>query len=202
MPYSRAMSRSPSTLRTAALIAGGALSVHELRFLIAPAGAAESASAGHGYLPLAGFAVAVALAAALAHFAAAAGRAIRTGRHDPGGSGFAATWVAVTVAIVAVFLAQELVEAALTGRAAQGLSAVLGSGGWVALPLAVAVGALVAMALAGARAAVAAAARRAEPGPLPSDDSDSIAFGLHAGHPPAFAALAAHLSGRAPPLLP
>jgi len=196
------MGRSPSTLRTAALIAGGALSVHELRFLLAPAGAAESFSAGHGYLPMAGFVVAVALAAALAHLAAVAGRAIQTCRHEPGGSGFAATWLAVTLAIAAVFLAQELVEAALTGRASQGLVAVLGSGGWVALPLAVAVGALVALALAGARAAVAAAARRAERGALANNDADRIAFGLQLGHPPAFAALAGHLSGRAPPLLP
>ena len=201
MPYSRAMSRSPSTLRTAALIAGGALSVHELRFLIAPAGAAEASSAGHGYLPLAGFLVAVALAAALAHLAAVVGRAIRTGRHEPGGSGFAATWVAVTVAIAAVFLTQEAVEAALTGRAGEGLSAVLGSGGWMAFPLAVAIGALVALALAGARAAVAAAAGRAECPALPSNHADWIAFGLQPGHPPAFAALAGHLSGRAPPLL-
>ena len=201
MPYSREMGRSPSKLRTAALIAGGALSVHELRFLIAPAGAAESSSAGHGYLPLAGFAVAVALAAALAHLAAVAGRALHTGRHEPGGSGFAATWLGVTIAIAAVFLAQELVEAALTGRAAQGLSAVLESGGWVALPLAVAIGALVALALAGARAAVAAAARRAGRAPLSSASPDPIAFRLQPGHPPAFHALAGHLAGRAPPLL-
>ncbi|HZI91582.1 MAG TPA: hypothetical protein VFD31_08140 [Thermoleophilaceae bacterium] len=146
------MGRSPSTLRTAALIAGGALSVHELRFLIAPAGAAESSSAGHGYLPLAGFVVAVALAAALAQLAAVAGRALRTGRHEPGGPGLAVTWLAVTASIAGVFLAQEIVEAALTGRAAQGLAGVLGSGGWVAIPLAVAIGALVALALAAASA--------------------------------------------------
>lgn len=196
------MGWSPSTLRTAALIAGGALSVHELRFLIAPAGAAESSSAGHGYLPLAGFVVAVALAAALAQLAAIAERALRTGRHEPGGPGFAVTWLAVTVSIAGVFLAQESVEAALTGRAAQGLAGVLGSGAWVALPLAVAIGALVALALAGARAAVAAAARRAERAPLPRRAVDLIGFRLQPGHPPAFAPLAGHLAGRAPPLLP
>lgn len=176
--------------------------MHEMRFLIAPAGAAESTSAGHGYLPLAGFVVALALAVALAQLAAVAGRALRTGRREPGGPGFAVTWVAVTVSIAAVFLAQEGVEAALTGRAAQGLSAVLGSGGWVAVPLAMAVGALVALALAGARAAVAAAARRAERAPRSPRGLDPIAVGLQPGHPPAFAALAGHLAGRAPPLLP
>jgi len=78
---------------------------------------------------------------------------------------------------------------------------VLASGGWVALPFAVAIGALVALALAGARAAVAAAARRAERTPLPNTDPDPIGFRLQPGHPPAFAALAGHLAGRAPPLL-
>ena len=175
--------------------------MHELRFLIAPAGAAESSSAGHAYLPLAGFVVAVALAAALAQLAAVAGSALRTGRHEPGGRGFAAMWVAVTISIAGVFFAQEMVEAALTGRATAGFAGVLGAGGWVALPLALAVGALVALALMGARAAVAAAARRAERAPLPRRTLEPIAFCLLQGHPPAFAPMAGHLAGRAPPLL-
>ena len=195
------MGRAPSTLRTAALIAGGALSVHELRFLIAPAGAGEASSAGHGYLPLAGFAVALALAAALAQLAAMLARPVSTGREERGTPGFAGTWLAVTVSIAGVFLAQEMVEAALSGRAAHGVTGVVGAGGWVALPLAVAVGALVALALAGAHAAVAAAARGTEHCPRPRATVELIGFRLAPGHRPAFAPLAAHLAGRAPPRL-
>jgi len=192
------MARPPSTLRAAALIAGGALSVHELRFLLAPA---ESTSAGHGYLPLAGFAVAIGLAVALAQLAAVAGRALQTGRHEPGGHSFATMWPAVTISILAVFFAQEIAEAALTGRPAAGIGGLLASGGWVALPLALAVGALVALALVGARAAVAAAARRADRSALPRCARGSVGFRLQAGHSPSFAPLAGHLSGRAPPRL-
>ena len=94
--------------------------------------------AGHGYLPLAGFAVALVLAARVRP-ARGGGRARArgTGRHEPGGSRFA-----VIVARChglrspAVFLAQEMPRPRSPAGVAAGLAGVLGSGGWVALPLA------------------------------------------------------------------
>ncbi len=51
----------PSRLRSTALITAGALTLHELRYLVG-APAAERTGAGHGYLPLAGLACALVLA--------------------------------------------------------------------------------------------------------------------------------------------
>ena len=193
------MASGASTLRTAGLIATGAVAVHELRHLAA--GAAADPGAGHGYLPVAALLSAVLLGVACAQLAAVVERARRTGsagqRPDAPRAGFLATWLVATLALAVVFFAQELLEGALAGGRDAGLGAVVADGGWMAPLISAAVGAVLALALAGARSAVASAvrgarrtaARRRAPGRAR----------LASAHWRVRAPLARHLAGRAPP---
>ena len=163
-------------LRIAALLSASALGLHELRWLLVPAGPEPS----HGYVPfagaLAGLLVAVAAAQLIARVAA------RRGEADS--LPFRTTWPLAVVALLAVFSVQELAEGAL-----------LTQGALVAVPLAVILGALVAASLAGAGALVAAAARsevRATPRPPAQPRPRRRDAGRQR-------ILALHLAGRGPP---
>jgi hypothetical protein len=129
--------------RSAALIALAALAVHQLRYLAAYGSGAhdELLRQGHAYLSqvvpiLIGFCVAT-LAATLIR---AALRATATGS-----SAIAPLRLRVlvyAVAIVSVFAVQETTEGLLVAGHTAGIAAVLGAGGWLALPLATFFGAL------------------------------------------------------------
>ena len=157
------MARPAPATRAAALLALGALAVHELRYLLAYGGQAHSAmmSQGHGYLgELAPALVVLALSALCGRLATAAlGRPMATGGSRP-------LWraaAAFAAALAAIFAAQELVEGAVFAGHAAGVAAVLGGGGWLALPLALAIGLITAVAdrlLAGTERALLAQARR------------------------------------------
>ena len=181
-----------SRLRATALIAAASLALHQLRYLLA--GGHADAAGGHAYLPFAGLLAALLLAAAGAELVRVAAR---RGGHGPGHPlPFPHAWPLAAAALLAVFAGQELLEGALSATRAGGLSAVFAEGGWIAAPLAVLLGAIVAGALAGARAVVRAAAGQRRHStrhaglPLPR---------LPRGHRPARPVLAAHLAGRAPP---
>lgn len=194
------MASRASTLRTAGLLVTGAVAVHELRYLAA--GSAGDPGAGHGYLPAAGLLSTVLLGLACAQLASIVERARRTGSvgRSPGAprnAGFLATWLLATLALALIFHAQELLEGALARGREPGLGGLWVGGGWMALPISAAVGALLALALAGARtalAAVARGARRAAPRRrLPRQARPASV------HRPAGPPLARHLAGRAPP---
>jgi hypothetical protein len=184
------------TLRAAGLVATGALAVHELRFLLA-GDAAAGEQAGHGYLPLVGLASVVLLALCAGRLAEVLERARRTGRAESHGVPFLRAWLGLGVAISIVFCAQELLESAVAVDRAAGLAGVVGGGGWIAFPLAVAVSALLAMGLTGARRAVRAAARAARA--LAPRRRPVARRPLPAAHPPLSGVLARNLAGRAPP---
>jgi hypothetical protein len=188
-----------SSLRPAALIAAGALAVHELRYALAGGGATDALD-GHGYVPLAGLGCGVLLALACGHLLARVARTRRSGPGESGGIGFRLAWTLAAASLLGIFLAQELLEGLLaTGRAAS-LGAVVGAGGWTALPLAVALGGLVALVITIARAAVAAAAltgARGRRGRAPAGARPLITC-LLVTRPPV---LAANLAGRAPPVV-
>ena len=188
--------------RIAAGLALGALAVHELRYLVPFGGQAgeELARAGHEYLALiapALFALALSLAAAAILMPALVRQG--PGRRAP----FAARWLALSAAMVVVFCAQELAEGALAPGHAAGLAGVFGSGGWLALPLALALGVPGALLLGGLRRAGELVARalaapvpgaRAAPLAEPSADPRllplpalALAFGF-ARRPPPLAA--------------
>ncbi len=151
------MRGTPSRLRGTALVAVGALTLHELRYAVAPP-SADQVGGGHGYLPLAGMVCALVLALAFAQLVSVAARARRTGAGEGRGLSFRCVWLLCVLALAGIFFAQELLEGALAPN--RGLAGALGAGAWVSLPLAVVLGAIVSLALVGARAVVVAAARR------------------------------------------
>lgn len=187
------MRRRDLIVRAAGVVLTGELIVHELRYMIAP-----STEGAHGYLPLLGVLSVVALAVGAGHLAGVAERARSTGRPDRVELSFLRAWAMVAGGMLALFWAQESIEALLLGAALGAPAAPLAGGGWVAVPLACGLAAILALALTGAGAVVRAAALRARarvsrgpvrPGRLP------VAATL-----PCFAPLALNLAGRAPPL--
>jgi hypothetical protein len=134
--------RQGSIPRSAALIALAALAVHQLRYLLAygPASHHELSRQGHAYLSqalplLLGFVTAALLAGLIR---AAMGTVPRRTALAPAGLralGYAA-------AIAGVFTVQETTEGLLFAGHASGTAAVLGAGGWLALPLAALFGVL------------------------------------------------------------
>jgi hypothetical protein len=192
--------RNRCILRTAALLSLGAFGVHQGRYLLGYGRHAEVAlaSQGHRYLST----VVVPLLIGLLTLALA-GVLLRT--LGPGGDRRRAsiphTWLLCTAALIAMYVVQELAEGALAAGHPGGLAGVVGHGGWIAAPLAVAVGGLVALALTAAGAAEASGAG--------AGVSIELRFAWPAAWRPAAApdparpapVLARHLAGRGPPLL-
>jgi len=137
-----AVRRQGSIPRSAASIGLAALAVHQLRYLLSYGSGAheELLRQGHAYLfqalpILIGFGVAT-LAATLVRSALNA---------TPGRPAIASPHLRVLVyaiAIATVFAVQETEEGLLFPGHASGFAALLGSGGWLALPLATLFGAL------------------------------------------------------------
>ena len=142
-------------LRLAALMGAGAYGVHQLRFVLAPSNGATIRS--HAYLAPVGTIVVALLLLALA---AALARIARGVVEDA--PRLRRLWAGASASLVAVYCVQETIEKIVTRGDRQGLFA---HGGWVALPLAIAIGLAIALLMRGASAAseVAAEARRVPP---------------------------------------
>lgn len=169
-----------SRLRIAALLCACSLALHQLRWLLVPATPEPS----HGYIPFAGALAGLLVTLAAAQLLDRASMARRTGRGEAAGLPYRSAWWLAATALLAIFSVQELFEGAL-----------LTSGFWLAVPLAVTFGALVALVLAGASAVVAAAARRfRRHSRAPVVRRPAARFARPAG------ILATHLAGRAPPI--
>jgi hypothetical protein len=191
--------RRPS-LRTSALFYVGALSLHELRYLVGWGAGAERALGhqGHAYLAYA-MPWAVALAAAgLAQVVRRVGA--RRGEGPDGGRPGTGAWLVASAGLLGVYAAQETVEGVLAPGHPAGLAGVFGHGGLVAVPLALAIGGLIVIAERRARAALGAPSRlgttlrrwiaAAPPPPgAPTPVRRSRTAGI----------LAINLAGRAPP---
>lgn len=141
--------RRTAGLRSGGLLAIAALALHQLRYLAAHGSDADNALAaqGHGYLelvvPVAGtFCVAIIAGQLLA------AAAPRSARPIPSQGSLRQT-AACAFAVLAIFCTQELVEGMLSAGHAAGLDALLADRGWVALPIAVLLGALVSLTLSG-----------------------------------------------------
>jgi hypothetical protein len=178
-----------------ALIAAAALGLHQLRYLL-PVGHSEPA-AGHSYLPFAGLAAVFLLAGACAQLLRIVSARRGGGTARP--LSFRRAWPLAALALFAIFAGQELLEGWLSSGRPGGEAAVFASGGWVAIPLAVAFGALVAAFLAGARAVVRVASRRRRHS-APRTQHPALSTEHARERRPAFPVLAANLAGRAPPL--
>jgi len=179
-----------------ALLAPGALGVHELRYLFAYGGDAQRTldHQGHAYLAALTPLVSLLLAGALARLLVglASGR-----RGRPRGS-WRRLWAAATGALVAIYCCQELLEGSLSAGHPGGLAGVFGHGGWLAFPLAVVAGLLVGVALRlGEELTVAAVAAPRPALRRPAIRVPAPATGEWVVTAPV---LARHLAGRAPPL--
>src|SRR5215212_6094385 len=155
-------SRRSSSLRAAALLSLSACLLHELRYALPGGGHATGAPAdhGHGYLELLAPAVALLLCLALGSWISGLVRAARTAVGEPEPGHQLRAWLCASTSLLAIFAAQETLEGAFAHGHPSGIAAIAGDGGWVAVPLAVVLGALVVLVLRGARAATRAAARR------------------------------------------
>jgi hypothetical protein len=190
-------------IRAGALVSAGALGVHDLRYLLAYGGGSshELSVQGHAYLRFVTPLVAGVLVLAAAAFAARLARAYASGDGRDGGplGSTRRIWAFTSALLIAVYACQEWVEGLLSDGHPGGLVAPFGHGGWLALPLAVAIGLVIALALRGAATAIAVAARRhtrlpgVSPLPLPSRIGRSV------WAPAAQGALGNRLSPRAPP---
>lgn len=188
--------RTAHRARLAAILALGAFAVHQLRYLIAfgSSSSEELARQGHGYmaawLPILGVFTISALLGTLirGRFGARLAQASLSRR--------AAIFAA---ALLAIFVTQESLEGVLAAGHPGGVAAVLGYDGWLAIPLAAAIGfvaALLARAL--EQVEIAIGARRtipvlpraprkagsARPAAAVSRTLDALAFGLARRPPP------------------
>jgi hypothetical protein len=182
-------SRSSALLRPVAALATGALALHELRYRLA--GASPAADGAHAYLPGAEALVLVLLVVAGGAWLRAMARGDARDERPPS---FARGWLRAGAALLAVHLGQEATEALV---ATGGVVGALG-GAWTAVPLALALGGLVALVLRGADSAVRAARRRgslAHPASVPS-----AACLVPSPDAPVRTVLSPGRAGRAPPL--
>jgi hypothetical protein len=156
----------PSTgwrIRAGTLIAVGALGVHDLRYLIAYGGHAghELSLQGHGYLRLATPLIAGLLVLLAAAFAS---RLLRAYSHGEGEAAAPPStrrlWLSASAILISVYTCQEWIEGQFAAGHPGGIGAAFAHGGWVAVPLALAIGLVIALVLRGAAAAVAIVVHR------------------------------------------
>jgi hypothetical protein len=129
--------RVAHNVRLAAILAVGAFALHQLRYLILPEPSVSAAHSSHGYMteltaPLAVLVLAAAMATLIRGTEGALPARAPLGRRV----------VAFALALLAIYVAQEFLEAILTTGNLTDLAAVFPAGGWIAVPLAPALGAL------------------------------------------------------------
>ena len=188
-------------LRWSALLGAGALVVHELQYRVSFGAGAEAAliAHGHAYLSWALALVSVLTALAAVRLLAEVGGARRGGlasaRRAPAAP--RRRWGWSSAALATTYLLQESLEGLLAVGHPGVVHAVGSHHGWVALLVAVALGALIACLMRGADAIVAHArraggARRPRAGRMISRPRARL-------HARRLDVLASHLAGRAPP---
>ncbi len=133
----RSAMRTAHRIRLASILAVGVFALHQLRYLIAVGG--SSAAEGHRYMadllpPLSVLVLAAVLATLLRGTEGASSARTPLARRMALFAG----------ALLAIYVGQELLEGLMAGHST-GLAGLLAGGGWVALPLAVAIGALAAL---------------------------------------------------------
>jgi hypothetical protein len=190
-------------LRWAALMAAGALALHELRFAAYSGGHIHEdvVDARHAHIELAFVVCGVLLAAALGDLLARLVRAWHTGRTESQATRALRIWPLAALGLLAAYLGQEIAEIALAGQEPVALRDLLGHGGWVAVPLAAAIGAVVAFLSRGAEAVLELAARVGRPSrgvrmPIAARGRASLVL-LRRADP-----LAESIGGRGPPRIP
>jgi hypothetical protein len=178
------MRPSAWTLRLAALMGAGTFGVHQARFALY-----DESAGGHGYLVAVG---PVVVALVLLSFAALLGRLAR-GAAEPAPR-FRRLWIGTSASLLVVYGVQESLEGLLSA----GHPALDVHGGWVVLPLTVAIGLAIALVMRGAADAAALAVARTPwraPAPAP------VQVVLPPWAPRSTHASARHLAARGPPVV-
>jgi hypothetical protein len=187
-----------------ALMPAAAFGVHQLRYLLAFHGAAgiELQRQGHSYLHSLVPWIVLGIALVVGTFLRALGRAFGGRCSLPRYTvSFVALWLACSVALVAVYAAQELLEGLLATGHPGGLVGVFGYGGWWSIPAALAVGLVLAAAFHGAHWVLREVARHCR-GPIAVRRARVAAVRLPRCVPlPRLAPIAGGWSGRGPPRL-
>jgi hypothetical protein len=134
----RSTLRIAHNVRLAAIVASGAFALHQLRYLLAfGSGSAEITEHGHRYMTDLLPAIAVLV------LAGAVATLIRgTEGASPARASLARRIAIFAGALLAIYLSQESLEAALFAGHPAGPTTLLTHGGWLALPLALAIGTL------------------------------------------------------------
>jgi hypothetical protein len=195
------MERLWPKLRGLSLLAAGSVLVHELRYVAGYGGDAGEALAeqGHSYLPWFEALASVLLVTALWRFGAALLRASRGAGPELGAAPrFGPTWLASSLALAAVYTAQEGFEGTFAPGHPAGVVGVLGHGGWTALVFSALVGAVVAAVTKLAHRAVELIARRA-PRRAPARSASPRRHHVPLLPGRRLDVLAWNLAGRAPP---
>jgi len=186
-------------LRAAALVSGGVLAVHQLRYLIGYGHQSHDAlqMQGHAYLAFFVPAVVVALTLCAASLVGALVRA-EPRAPTPERPDWRRLWAVSAAVLLLFYVMQEGLEGVFQSGHPGGLGSVVGHGGWMAIPLAALVGLVIAVLLGGAAAAVRRVARlvarrlgRAAPEPARPG---------HHQPTPSLDLFARFLVGRGPPL--
>lgn len=115
---------------------------------------------------------------------------------------FRGTWIRTSLVLLFIFFTQETLEGLLAPGHPPILAGTIGGGGWIVIPLALAVGALIALAVRGGRAirvAIVRARQRKSRRAVAQSDFEPPQPGL--GRRLHSRLIAANLAGRAPPLL-
>jgi hypothetical protein len=179
-----------------------ALMVHQLRYWLAfgPDAAHELSEQGHSYLSSLAPWIVLVSALALGGFVGRVARAWSDGRPDTDRAPRLRVWALAAVALIAIHTGQELLEGWFAAGHPAGLDAVLGNGGWVATPLALAVAGAVAVGLYAADAIVGrvARARRRAAAAVRGGNGEARPPNLVSLWP--LSPLASAAPGRAPPL--
>jgi hypothetical protein len=184
------------------LLPVGAYIVHQARYLLAfgDRAGAELHDQGHAYLAALSTPLPLLVAVAFGLFLSRVARACRTGAAPERSAGLLRTWLTATLMLITVYVAQEALEGLLASGHPEGLVGIFGSGGWIALPVAIGVGAVIAAALRLEAAVLKWAVRRSRAAVAPTRPAPSTRrrrrYGQRHRRPAPLAALGA---GRAPP---
>jgi hypothetical protein len=185
-----------------ALMPAAALLVHELRYLLAfgsPAGLVLTQQ-GHSYLSSVAPWVICTLGAAVGAFLWSLGRALAGQRSVPRYTlSLAALWLVCATCLVAIYVAQELLEGLLATGHPAGFVGVFGYGGWWSIPAAMCVGLVLATILHGARWVLDEVATRCAPRAAAARVRVPTVLRPRDAVPRTSAALAAGWSLRGPP---
>ena len=140
------VTRATSALKTSALIALGAFAVHQLRYLAGYGDSAGTALGAQGHAYLAALMPVLVVLAASSVLGAIVAVALS---RRPGAPSRGPGWAFCAAALLVVFGVQETTEGLLSSGHPGGLAALFAHGGWIAAPIAVAVGRVVSLMLAG-----------------------------------------------------